>query len=43
MSPCVRQDALQIHAYAKSAPDVLSKVDGYLAHFADDFRGEGGR
>ena len=36
-------DAIQIHAYAKSATDVLSKVDDYLSEFSDDFHGVAGR
>lgn len=36
-------DAIQIHAYAKTAQDVLTKVDGYKTQFADDFSGSGGR
>ena len=35
--------ALQIHAYAKTAAEVLQKVDGYLNVFSDDFNGSGGR
>lgn len=36
-------DALQIHSYAKSAAEVLARVDGYLEAFSDDFSGAGGR
>ena len=36
-------DAIQIHAYAKDASDVLAKLDGYHAEFADDFGGTSGR
>lgn len=36
-------DVLQIHAYAKSADEVLAKVRSYGTAFADDFAGTGGR
>ena len=35
--------AIQIHAYAKTAAEVLQKIDGYLEVFADDVVGKGGR
>ena len=36
-------DAIQVHAYAKSASDVLTKIDDYLDVFPDDFAGTSGR
>ena len=36
-------DALQIHSYTKKAADVLTRIEGYLDHFSDDFDGAGGR
>lgn len=36
-------DVIQIHAYAKTAEEVLQKIDGYYSEFQEDFEGTNGR
>jgi hypothetical protein len=36
-------DAIQIHSYAKTAAEVLAKINGYQSQFQDDFSGSSGR
>lgn len=36
-------DNIQIHAYARTAKEVLEKIEGYRDVFAEDFEGQNGR
>ena len=36
-------DNIQIHAYARTAKEVLEKIEGYYDVFGEDFAGENGR